>query len=226
MSEITNTEIFSTARGEVASGNLSSKFLMGAMAVGEAFEWGTGNEALLGLVGSHAFQITNNTLSTGIAVGATSFIEQGLLGVGMALSIDKLPKTVGALQNRLKKTDKTETDKSTLGNKLVTSLALGTAGYLTLDNVKEKKSVRSNIKEAIGISALIGAGVTVIGEGAALVTQYGAEHGLEQEATSVVNTLSNPLTYLGLFVAVTAGKKIKGAISTKVKDAKTRRSHP
>ncbi|HTB48626.1 MAG TPA: hypothetical protein VK712_00935 [Verrucomicrobiae bacterium] len=193
------TEAYQSAREDLAQGGVSTKLLLGAMAVGLVFEWGTGNEALLGLVGAHAYNATHNSLATGAITGSTSFVEQSLLGVGMALNIDRFPTTMGRLQDRMSREHNTDRQQPSLGNKALSAFALGTAVSLLKDRSGEKRPLRQNLQEAIGLSALIGAGVTLVASGSAAITNYGAEHGLEHQAHILVDILSSPFTYLGIF---------------------------
>lgn len=70
---------------------LPQKSFLGATALGLAFEWGTGNEAFLGMVGGNVYDQTGNVIATGVATGVASFFEQSVLGVAMALNIKNMP---------------------------------------------------------------------------------------------------------------------------------------
>lgn len=213
MSDPSLREIAGSAWEESGNGTMQAKFLAGVMLAGLAFEWGTGNETLLGLVGSHTFDKTDSAVLTGVATGATSMMEQTILGITMALSLEQVPKTMQLLQDRFSRPeDAAKETKGIDGSKVMAALALGSSAYLVVDNVKEHKPRATNIRNAIGTSAIIAAGVTTIGLGASAITELGAEHGYAHEADTAVNVLSNPLSYLAVFGGVFALKKLKKAL--------------
>jgi hypothetical protein len=202
MDTIRYRDIFYSGAAEAATNDHQSKFLLGLMACGLAFEWGTGNEALLAYVGSHAYGIVGsnnlleNTFVTGAVTGGTSMLEQSLLGVTMAKCIPKFPKTLNLLQTKF---DAQPIEKKSLFRKFTTGFFIGTPAYLTCDNIKEPKTTQQNVKEAIGVAALIGGGVAAVSGTTGFVSDLGTIYGFKDAAETFINILEKPYTYVGLF---------------------------
>jgi hypothetical protein len=203
--------------------------MLGGLVAGLAFEWGTGNEALLGLVGSHVLEASNASGSGGVessaeaafATGLVSFAEQSILGIGMAINVAIFPNVVTKFSDRFLKKDKhtgPKHKKQSVISKLGEAMTFGSQISIMKDNVHERKPLRKNVIKALGISSLVGAGVVGIVGASAGILEFGAEHGLENQAHIVVNdVLANPLAYLGTYVTVKGVSKIKQHHSNNVK---------
>src|SRR5258707_4472490 len=75
-------------------------FSLGAAAVSLAFEWGSGNEALIAVIGGRTLQQTHEALQTAAAAGITSFTEQSLFGLLAAVAVANFPRTMEAIQGQ------------------------------------------------------------------------------------------------------------------------------
>ena len=91
---------------------------------------------------------------------------------------------------------------------------------------KEREPFLRNAAKVVGWSAIVGAGVDLIGTGGAQLLVEGAEHGFESQAHFIVSdVLPNPLTYVAIVGAIygaTKGIKVaKGKLPAVLSAAKS-----
>ena len=72
--------LFHAAREDLENGSLRTRSILIAAIGGLSFDWGVGNEAMLGYVASNVHKLTENPVLTGLSSGASSFVEQGIIG--------------------------------------------------------------------------------------------------------------------------------------------------
>jgi hypothetical protein len=190
--------------GELMTSNLYQKMLLGATALGIVFEWGPGNEWLIGGVGSEthsSFDPSNigefiaASAVTGVAAGASSTAEQALLGTMMSGTVRMFPKT-------FTKWDDTRTHEAVNPEKgdIALGIALGVSAVVVEKNSQNpERTLRDDLK-LTGKTALgIGAFNTVLVTGASLGVRAMEDLGLEDAAHITEEILKNPITYIALF---------------------------
>jgi hypothetical protein len=219
-------EIVHSGKEDFKAANLRGKLMLGGLATGLCFEWGTGNEALLGMVGGHFFQATHDALLTAAVAGSASFTEQAILGAITAVNISNFPKLMKRLNSKFMKNDSQNepyaepveqphtvpldeievTDeqiaagkKIQLMGRFITAFALGTSVKALADNARETKPLRANLKNTVGDAGLIAGGVAGIVGFAAGATNLGRSFGLESYANDFVSIITHWETYAGLF---------------------------
>ena len=192
------------ASGELANSKLRQKILLGATVLGLVFEWGPGNEWLIGDVGSEAhgaFDPTNAgefiaaSAITGVAAGAASTTEQALLGVLMSGTVRMFPET-------FKKWDDTREHEALNPDQgdLALGIALGTSAVVIEKNSQNPERTLKDDLKLTGKTALgIGAFNTALVTGASVGVRAIENLGYEAAAHATEEVLKNPLTYLALF---------------------------
>lgn len=211
------TEIRHEGINELQEATPRQKLMLGATACALAFEWGTGNEALIGVVGGNVLRATNDTLLTAAAAGGASFGEQALFGMTAAASIHYFPRVTSAIRRKIvgeeditsaaEVTDGAVVDQARLsrarkiGNRFLTAFALGTSINAFKNNATKEHNLQENTKNVIVDASLIGGGVAGIAAAAAGATNAGRSMGLQHEANTFVDIISSPFTYMGLFAA-------------------------
>ncbi len=203
--------IYHTAMDERADTPWSARAGAVASVGALAFEWGTGNEALLGTIGGRLHDLTDNPIITGIATGSVSFAEQGTIGVLMATTISNFPKVAEAVRSAIPERKNAEQSKA---SRFLSVMVLGAGVELAVENAKRPHSRRENMRRAIGSAAIVGVATSAIIGTVSGVTKMGAEHGFEQQANVAVDAVSNPLTYAAAFGAAYGYKKLKQAAQT------------
>lgn len=201
------SQIYSAAREDYDDSSVAKNLSTAAAVGGLAFEWGFGNETLLGTVAGNVQQLAANSMVTGLATGAASFAEQGAIGVLMATAIHDHPKITAAIRETV--TDRGSSEERTSRLKRFGSCMLfGAAVDLALENAKNQHSRSANIRRALGSSAMIAAANTALIAGVSTAATFAAEHGLEAQVNTGVEVVSNPLTYIGVFASIAGGKKL------------------
>jgi GNAT superfamily N-acetyltransferase len=202
------SEIYQAGRSEFTDTTPAERATLAATLGGLAFEWGTGNEALIGAVGANVHNLTHSPVAAGLASGGASFAEQGTLGLLMAATISVFPKVADTVRDVFTKREKTEGEQSKT-SRFLEAMALGSAVSLAKKNALQERSRIQNIRHALGSAAIVGAANTALVAGVSGIVSLGEGHGLEHEADLAVNVASNPLTYAGLFGAALAYNKVK-----------------
>jgi hypothetical protein len=207
--------IYSEGKESLNNASAGQRLLLGVMVAGLAFEWGTGNEALLGYVGANSYDATNSIAATGAAMGITSFVEQSALGVTMAKCVDSFPEVTEKVREIVKRrsNDKIEESKTTISQKFLAAFALGSSAVVLAENAYVRKSSRENTKTAVGYAALIGGGVATIGALSATTLKIGERLGYERFSQVLVSVLSDPRAYLALFGATVLINKVRRNMS-------------
>lgn len=221
--------VLQEGQDEIRSASLAQRVSLGAMACSLAFEWGTGNEALIGMVGGAVFQHTHEALLTAAATGAASFGEQSIFGITAAVAVANFPRATKAIREKFfsgvsapRQEEVEHTDENmqmpeesyrskiaaTMG-RFATVFALGTAVPTIVRNAAHERSFSENTKDVLKDATLIGLGVVAIAGAAAGATNMGDALGIHQQSEVVVNVLTNPATYAGLFGLKTAWSIVK-----------------
>lgn len=192
------------ASGELVTSKFQQKILLGATVLGLVFEWGPGNEWLIGSVGAEthgSFDPTNPlefvaaSTVAGVAAGAASAAEQSLLGVLMSGTVRMFPKT-------FKKWDETRKHEALNPDKgdLALGIMLGTSAVVIEKNSQNPERTLGDDIKLTGKTALgIGAFNTAIVTCASLGVRAMEDLGLDQTAHVSEEVLKNPLTYIALF---------------------------
>jgi len=205
-------DIYHIGKDEYVDTTLPERATLVATLGGLAFEWGTGNEALISNVGARVQELTHNPLVAGLASGGASFAEQGAIGVLMASTISYFPRVADKVREtfaRPKGNEADEAPEQSRPKRFLEAMILGSGVELAKNNAVEKHSIRQNIRRALGSASMIGVANTTLVAGVAGVVSLGSEYGLEREANILVDTAANPLTYAGLFGAIVAYNKVK-----------------
>jgi hypothetical protein len=201
-------QIYNASREEFAQASVAEKAVLATTMGGLAFEWGTGNEALIGAVAANVYDATQNPVLTGLASGGGSFIEQAVLGVLMATTIYNFHNVAGTVRSVTSRPG--EEQKRTSGiNTFLGAFVLGSAVELAKENATHERTYGQNIRRALGTAAMIGAANTVLLTGASSLITAAQHVGLEHPAEIFVDVASNPLTYVGLFAAKFGFDKVK-----------------
>lgn len=202
------------ASGEAIAGKPSQWVLLGLMATGLAFEWGPGNEWLIGAVGASAhesFDPTNfaelaaTSTVAGLAAGTASAVEQTALGVLMAGTVRSFPKA-------FKKWDETREHKpfhnpENNNGDIMTGIALGTSAVVIEKNAQNpdrtfNQDAKMATKTAVAIGGINAALVTGVSVGVRLLDNVG----YDTAAETLETIAKNPLTYIAVFGLVKANQ--------------------
>jgi hypothetical protein len=203
--------VYRDARHENKDSSLKGKATLAAALGGTAFEWTTGNEALLGFVSSNAHKLADNPLITGVATGGVSVAEQGTLGLLMAGAIHYYPRTAQSIRNNLSSSTKEEnsnTSPSSKKKRFFNSMLLGASADLAFENAKQPHTDKENVKRVLGSAAIVGAANTVLFSAISGTLVAAEKAGFESEADTFVDVFSNPLTYVGLYGAILGGSAL------------------
>ncbi len=211
--QLANT--YRTARAEHAEASPMQR--IGAMAAlgGLAFEWGTGNEALIGTVAGNLHKLTDNPAITGLATCGVSFVEQGTIGVLMASTIHNFPKVASAVRDMVPSPRDDEPRSPSRMSRFMNVMILGSAVEIAKENARKPHTRRENISRAVANSAIIGTANSALIMTASAGIAAGAEHGFEAQAETAVDVISNPLTYVALLAATVGYNKIKNKIQAR-----------
>lgn len=206
-------DVYNVARTEHADASQSQRIALAATLGGLAFEWGTGNEAMLGFVGGQVHGLTHNAVVTGMAAGAATFAEQGAISVLMATTIYNFPNVANAIQNAVHERKRGNEDElvkvESRGRRFAGLMLLGSSVKLALENVKTPRTKSENIKRALGGSAIIACANTAFIGSMSGVLRVAEAEGFEQQAEVFVDVASNPLTYIGIISTVVGYNKVK-----------------
>lgn len=101
-------------------------------------------------------------------------------------------------------------DDRTTGEQFLRAFALGTSVIQGIDNSDHKRSFRKNLKTVLKDARLIATGIIGIAFSASTLTTIGDKVGGTAETVShgVVDALTNPFLYVGLFALTVAKRKI------------------
>jgi hypothetical protein len=97
----TARELYQVGREEFQDASLYQRAMLGATALTLAFEWGTGNEAVIGISAGRVLQETHSILLTTATAGGASLLEQAVFGLSAVASIHNFPKLMGAVRTKL-----------------------------------------------------------------------------------------------------------------------------
>jgi hypothetical protein len=205
----------SIAISEARRGSALEWLLLGLTGIGLAFDWGPGQEWLLGFVGGSAFgsldptstlQLIGYALLVGAATGAASAAAQGAVGILMAGSLRAFPETF-RYWDRSRRPGTSESRVSNNRPDPVTALTLGAALAVVEKNFQQPgRSLRSDAAMVLRASLLIGgfntAMVAMLG-----VCGYLLQRGGHDDLASALEAIAkNPLTYVVAFVAIKLGQ--------------------
>lgn len=197
---------------EIAHATLLQKVSLGALACSLAFEWGTGNEALMGVVGGNVLQATHNALTTAIATGGASFTEQAIFGLVATVAVANFPQTTAKIRERFfpdalehkddgQPREEPRNKVAAILGRFTTAFALGTAVPVIARSTLQERTMKENAKDVLTDAALIGLGVAAIAGAASGVQSAGEALGLQQQAHVLVDVIKSPFTYVSLFGA-------------------------
>jgi hypothetical protein len=210
--------VYHAGRDDAHDASLGEKSLALATTGGLAFEWGTGNEALLSAVGANVHELTHNPVITGVTTGGVSFVEQGALGLLMAATVNSYPRFATAVREM---TGARESGPGRLPivKRFGRAMLLGSAAELAVENSAREHSYAENRTRAVRSAGMISVGSTAIFGIASAGLQVAAEHGMESQAETAVHVAQNPLTYALAFGSVFAFNKTKRMINNSRKDS-------
>lgn len=208
----TISDVYRDTRLAYAESSAGDKGMLAIALGGVAFEWSTGNETLLGLVGGHTHRVTEDPALTGIVTGGTSFVEQFLLGTTMAAAIGRFPRLTTSIRRLVSSARDyaAETDKRTSKvSRFLSAFVLGAAVDVAVNNSTQEHSRKDNQKRVAASAAMVGVAVAGIGTAGSGALRLGTEYGYEAQAQTAVNVITSPWTYLGLFAASLGYSKVK-----------------
>ncbi len=192
------------ASSELVNSKTYQKVLLGATALGLIFEWGPGNEWLIGGVGSethgsfdpsNGLEFVASSVATGVAAGTVSAIEQGTLGVLMSGSVRAFPETFKRWDNT-RKHEPINPDKGDLALGIV----LGTSAVVIEKNSQNpSRTFTDDLKLSGKTSVGIGIANTALITGASLGVRAIEDLGYENIAQGIEEVLKNPLPYIAAF---------------------------
>lgn len=209
-------EVWSVGRKEVLGASLGKRAVLGASIAGFAFEWGTGNEALMGVVGAHVIDKTGNALMTAAATGSASFAEQTIIGASTLASMHLFPNVMEKAREKWhSKEGETTEDSQGLGDRFLTAFSFGTSITAMNNNRKKELTAKENAKNLVVDAGLIGSGIAAIGAAACGLTNAGKALGLQGETDFLIDVMKFPGTYVGLL-----------GLRTLLRSRKNRRSNP
>lgn len=195
----------SIAKAELYESKIYQKLLLGTTVCLLAFEWGPGNEWLIGSVGAetHNNFSPNNTaeilqasLVTGVAAGTASALEQSIIGLSTASSVRAFPNTFKHWD------DTKELDSQKKDNKsdAFTGITLGASAVVVEKNFQnpDRKLVDDAIV-TLKSASQIGLFNTVLVSGLSISGHVLDNYGQDQLADNIENLAKNPLTYLAIF---------------------------
>jgi hypothetical protein len=188
---------------------LRRSFLLGAIACMTVYEWGPGNEAVMGMIGVQTQNLLANPdslktlLASSLAVGAitgyATGAQQALSGTLMAGGVRNFPEAF-KYWNKTKKREVNEVKKDK--GDIATALVLGTSAAVIEQNARNpERNFKKDTKMALGMAAIIGTLNTALITGISAGVQVMDKAGLEKAANWTENIASNPLTYLAAFIA-------------------------
>ena len=91
-------DVYQASRAAYAESSVGDRVVLASALGGVAFEWSTGNEALLGMVGGNLHDATDNPVITSLGTGGVSFVEQFALGTMMVAAISRFPRVAESLR--------------------------------------------------------------------------------------------------------------------------------
>ena len=205
-------DVWRESRASFREAPTSHKLFLGASAVGMTFEWGTGNEALLGMVGGNVLDKTGDPAATGITTAGVSFAEQTALGLAMAINVKNFPRPIRKLQERFlpfASDEDANVENKKLSNRFLTAFALGSSAVVLAENTKQEKDFSDNCKSAVAHSGLIAGGVAAIAVTAAGATNLGRAVGAQEASDIFVEVIKNPGTWATLFLGKVGFSRFK-----------------
>jgi hypothetical protein len=206
-------DIYRTGRTELADSSPFKRVSLAASMGALAFEWGTGNEALLSWMAANTYDISHNPIMTGVVVGVVSFVEQSGIGSLMANTISQFPKVAERIRQVTgNASSEASRPKPGIVNRFAGAFVLGAAVEVVVDNARNERTRSANIRHVLGSSALIGTGAAGLIAGASGLLALGEKVGYESQAQTVVDVASNPLTYVALLGGLLAINKVKRMI--------------
>lgn len=211
-------EVYSVARAENANASIAERAALGGALVGLAFEWTSGNESMLGFVGSTAHELTHNPALVGAASGAASFVEQSAIGALVALSINNYPNAMKRMRESINyDRDSSEDSRA---KRFARVMLLGSGVEVMVENSRHPHTGPENTRRAIANAATIGAANTALIGAVSGVMLLGERYGLERVTDPLVDILSNPLTYMVAIIGSVGLNKIR-----KVSKKMTKQTH-
>ncbi len=183
--------------------------LLGAIAGVTLYEWGPGNEAVMGMIGVGTQNLLANpdnlktllasSLAVGAVTGYSTGAQQAISGTLMAGGVRYFPDTF-KYWNKTKKSKINEIKKDK--GDIATALVLGTSAAVIEQNARNpERNFKKDTKMALGMAAIIGTLNTALISGISAGVQVMDKAGLEKAADLTENIASNPLTYLAAFIA-------------------------
>ena len=179
--------------------------LLGATATGLAFEWGPGNEWLIGSVGASVHQsydpnsfgqLLQSSALAGGASGVASAVEQSALGLLMAGSVRNFPKT-------FQKWDETRAEPAPVSsdkNDIITGITLGTSAVVIEKNAKNpKRTYKQDSVTVAKTAGIIGIFNALLVSSLSVGLRVLEDQGYEQASQNIEAIAKNPLTYLSIF---------------------------
>jgi len=207
------------ASSEVATGKPYQWLLLGGTAAGIAFEWGPGNEWLIGVAGSttheafnpsNAAELVATSTIAGLAAGTASAVEQSSLGLLMSGTVRTFPKAF----MKWDETREHEALNNPSNNKgdIITGIALGTSAVVIEKNAQNpSRTFKDDAKMATKTAGVIGAFnaalVTTVSIGVRVLEQAG----YDETSNTIEDIAKNPLTYLAIFGLYKANQYRKAA---------------
>lgn len=201
--------------GEVHDENLIASpekmAALGSTALTLLFEWGSGNEALIAVLGGHVLKQTHDLVQTAATAGAVSFGEQTIFGLAATLAVASVPRVMSAVREQFltkAAADAGNEGDQSLRDRVLGAFALGTSLTTIMRNAVEQHSIAENAKIVLADAGIIALGNIAIGATVTELVNIGIATGHEALANGAVNVISSPLTWIGLFIVSKFGLPI------------------
>jgi hypothetical protein len=198
-------KVFTMAGHELVHSKPYGWLLLGATATGLAFEWGPGNEWLIGSVGTSVHQsydpnsfgqLLQSSALAGGATGVASAVEQSALGLLMAGSVRNFPKT-------FQKWDETRAEHAPISsdkNDIITGITLGTSAVVIEKNAKNpNRTYKQDSVTVAKTAGIIGIFNALLVSSLSIGVRILEDQGYEQASQNIEAIAKNPLTYLSVF---------------------------
>ncbi|HTE22591.1 MAG TPA: hypothetical protein VK674_06145 [Candidatus Limnocylindria bacterium] len=193
--------IYHTSREEFTQANGLDRTVLGLALVGLGFDWSTGNESMLSLVGANLHEATDSPVLTGLGMGGLSFVEQTAIGLSMVGAISRFPRIAESVRGLATRGQETSEVNRSRAGRLFGAFLFGASVEVASENARRKHTVAENAGHVLVSASLIGGGVVAVGGAASGILELGERNGLEAQTDTLVGLISNPLAYAGVFAA-------------------------
>lgn len=202
-------ETGSIASHEITTGTLKDRYLLGAVAVGFALDWGPGSEWLIGTVGTKVHQAFNpygvnevayTGLIAGISAGAVSTLTQAGFGLLVAGAVRSFPEAFKHWDKTRKHTDEESSLEKDNKISFATAIAFGTPGVIIEKNAQNPDRTFGDDAKVVTKTALaLGGANTALVAGVSMGVKTLENAGFDTAGHHIEQATKNPLLYIAAF---------------------------